>query len=39
VSKRLTFTLIVSGGSCDWSGDGSDIRPTLVQLTWTGNKP
>lgn len=39
VSQRLTFTLLVSGGICDWAGDGSDIRPTLIQLTWAGNKP
>ena len=38
VSQRLTFTLLVSGGFCDWSGDGTDIRPTLIQLTWTGTK-
>jgi hypothetical protein len=38
VNQRLSFTLLVSGGTCDWSGNGTDIRPTLIQLTWTGTK-
>jgi hypothetical protein len=36
VSKQLSFTLLVSGAICDWSGNGTDIRATLIQLIWTG---
>jgi hypothetical protein len=38
VSQRLSLTLLVSGGVCDYSQNGSDVRPTLLQLTWTGTK-
>jgi hypothetical protein len=38
VSKQLSFTLLVSGAICDWSGNGNDIRATLIQLTWTGTR-
>jgi hypothetical protein len=38
VSKRLSFTLVVSGAICDWSGSGTDIRATQIQLNWTGTR-
>lgn len=38
VDRELVFTLLVSGAICDWSGNGSDLRATLIQVTWTGTK-
>jgi hypothetical protein len=39
VNDRLTITVLASGGTCDWSaGLGADVRPTDIQLTWTGTK-
>jgi hypothetical protein len=39
VDGRLTISVLATGGTCDWSvGAGTDIRPTHLQLTWTGNK-
>jgi hypothetical protein len=40
VDGRLTISVLATGGTCDWSaglGD-PDIRPTHLQLTWTGTK-
>jgi hypothetical protein len=38
-SGELTVSVLATGGTCDWSiGAGADLRPTDVQLTWTGNK-
>jgi len=39
VNQQLAVSFIVSGASCDWSGgNGTDIRATVLQLTWTGAK-
>jgi hypothetical protein len=39
VNNRLTITLLATGGTCDWSaGQGTDVRPTQIQLTWTGTR-
>jgi hypothetical protein len=36
---KLTVSVLATGGTCDWSiGAGADLRPTDVQLTWTGDK-
>jgi hypothetical protein len=37
VNGRLTITVLATGATCDWSaGLGNDVRPTEIQLTWTG---
>jgi hypothetical protein len=39
LNRRLAVSFIVSGATCDWSGGGgTDIRATIIQLTWTGTK-
>lgn len=40
VAKRLTLSILATGATCDWSGGSGtpDIRPTHIQLTWTGNR-
>jgi hypothetical protein len=39
VNEELTVSVVATGVTCDWSlGSGADVRPTDVQLTWTGNK-
>jgi hypothetical protein len=38
VGGRLTVTSITTGATCDWGPAGSDTRPTIVQLTWTGTR-
>jgi hypothetical protein len=38
VNGRLTVSSITSGSICDWSGNGTDIRATIIQLTWTGSR-
>lgn len=39
VDEQLTISVLATGGTCDWSaGQGTDLRPTDIQLTWTGNK-
>lgn len=39
VNNRLTITLLATGGTCDWSaGLGNDVRPTQIELTWTGTR-
>jgi hypothetical protein len=39
VNGRLTITVLTTGATCDWSaGLGDDIRPTEIQLTWTGTR-
>ncbi len=38
VGPRATVTVMISGVVCDYSGNGSDVRATHLQLTWTGVK-
>lgn len=39
VNGRLTITVLATGATCDWSaGLGDDVRPTEIQLTWTGTR-
>jgi hypothetical protein len=39
VNRRLAVSFIVSGATCDCSGGGgTDIRATVIQLTWTGTR-
>jgi hypothetical protein len=39
VGEKLTMSVSATGAVCDWNlGTGADLRPTDVQLTWTGNK-
>jgi hypothetical protein len=39
VDERLTISVLATGGTCDWSaGQGTDVRPTDIRLTWTGDK-
>ncbi|HEX2251138.1 MAG TPA: hypothetical protein VHH32_12385 [Gemmatimonadales bacterium] len=39
VNGRLTITVLATGATCDWSaGLGNDVRPTEIQLTWTGTR-
>jgi hypothetical protein len=39
VNGRLTISVLATGGTCDWSaGQGTDVRPTHIQLTWTGTR-
>jgi hypothetical protein len=39
VNGRLTITVLAAGATCDWSvGLGDDVRPTEIQLTWTGTR-
>jgi hypothetical protein len=39
VNSRLTFTASLAGAICDYSGgSGTDLRATLIQVTWTGTR-
>ena len=39
VHPRLTFSANVTGAVCDYSGgSGTDLRATLIQVTWTGTR-
>ena len=40
VGSKLTVSFIAVGALCDHSAaqDGSDIRPTAIQMTWTGTR-
>ena len=36
--SRITVTISISGALCDYSGNGSDVRATLIQYTFTGTR-
>jgi hypothetical protein len=39
VDDRLTISVLATGGTCDWSaGQGTDVRPTDIRVTWTGER-